>query len=59
MAQKTAAYRPTPTNPNVPAAAAPTRSAIEDLDDFLDEVDDLLEINALEVVQAYHQRGGQ
>lgn len=61
MPQKqTTVYRPTPTNPNMPAdQPATTTTAIEDLDDFLDEVDDLLETNALEVVRAYHQRGGE
>jgi ubiquitin-like protein Pup len=58
MPQKTA-YRPTPNSPTTPAAPQVRESAIEDLDDFLDEVDDLLETNALEVVRAYTQRGGQ
>ena len=58
MAQKTA-YRPTPTNPNVPAPAAETRaSAIEDLDDFLDEVDDILDQEQAFAIN-YRQRGGQ
>lgn len=59
MAQKQTAYRPIPTNPNMPAVPAVRETAIEDLDDFLDEIDDLLETNALEVVRAYRQRGGQ
>ena len=59
MPQKTA-YRPTPTNPNTPAEPQVRESAaIEDVDDFLDEVDDLLETNALETVRTYVQRGGQ
>jgi ubiquitin-like protein Pup len=60
MPQETTSYRPTPTNPNTPTAPQVRESAaIEDLDDFLDEVDDLLEENALEVTRAYVQRGGQ
>lgn len=59
MAQKQTAYRPIPTNPNMPAVPAVRETAIEDLDDFLDEIDDLLEENALEVLQTFVQRGGQ
>lgn len=58
MAQKTA-YRPTPTNPNVPAdQPAATSSAIEDLDDFLDEVDAIL-IEEEAFAVNFRQRGGQ
>lgn len=57
--QTTTVYRPTPTNPSVPVPAEPRAAAIEDLDDFLDEVDGLLEDNALEVVRAFVQRSGQ
>jgi prokaryotic ubiquitin-like protein Pup len=59
MPQQRTAYRPTPTSPTTPAAPPVESAAIEDLDDFLDEVDDLLEENALEVLRAYVQRGGQ
>jgi ubiquitin-like protein Pup len=59
MPQQTTGYRPTPTNPTTPAEPVAQSAAIEDLDDFLDEVDDLLEENALEVLRAYVQRGGQ
>ena len=60
MPQQTTSYRPTPTNPTAaPDAATATSSATEDLDDFLDEVDDLLEENALEVLRAYVQRSGE
>lgn len=59
MAQKTTAYRPTPTNPNVAVTPRPASSAIEDLDDFMDEIDGLLEENVLEVLRSYQQRGGQ
>lgn len=58
MPQKTA-YRPTPTNPNVAAdQPAATSSAIEDLDDFLDEVDDILQQEEAFAI-TYRQRGGQ
>ena len=55
--QKTAAYRPTPTNPNT-VEPRPASSAIEDLDDFLDEVDDLL-TQEEEFAVNYRARGGQ
>lgn len=59
MAQKTA-YRPTPTNPTTTAADQPAGSAtVEGIDEILDDIDAVLEENALEVVRAYHQRGGQ
>lgn len=60
MPQKTA-YRPTPTNPTTPAAA-PARTegtTVEDIDELLDDIDAVLEENALEVVRSYRQRGGQ
>ena len=38
---------------------AATEALVDETDDFLDEVDALLEENALEVLQAYVQRGGQ
>lgn len=57
--QKTTVYRPTPTNPNMPAADQPgTTTATEDLDDFLDEVDDILQQEEAFAVQ-YRQKGGQ
>lgn len=59
MPQKTSSYQPTPTNPNVPAVPATRDTAIEDLDDFLDDIDACLEENELEVVRAFVQRGGQ
>ena len=58
MPQKTTAYRPTPTSPTTPAAAQPTSSAIEDLDDFLEEVDAILD-QEQEFAVNYRQRGGQ
>ena len=57
MPQKTAAYRPTPTNPTADQPAR-TTAAIEDLDDFLDEVDDLLSQEE-EFAINYRARGGQ
>jgi hypothetical protein len=56
--QKTTAYRPTPTNPTTHADPQPTSSAIEDLDDFLDEVDAILTEEEAFAVN-YRQRGGQ
>lgn len=61
MAQKTTSYRPTPTNPNTTAArrsTAAAAAAIEDLDDFLDEIDDLLSQEE-EFAVNYRARGGQ
>ena len=58
MPQKQTGYRPTPTNPNTADTPQPTNSAIEDLDDFLDEVDDLL-TQEEEFAVNYRARGGQ
>lgn len=59
MPQKQIAYRPTPTNPNVPAdQPATTATAIEDLDDFMNEIDDLL-TQEEEFAVDFRQRGGQ
>ena len=38
---------------------AATEALVDETDDFLDEVDALLEENALEVLRTYVQRGGQ
>jgi ubiquitin-like protein Pup len=57
MAQKTTSYRPTPTNPTT-VEPRPTSSAIEDLDDFMDEIDDILQQEE-EFAVNYRQRGGQ
>ena len=59
MPQQKTAYRPTPTNPNTPAEPQVREQHDVDLDDFMDEIDAMLEENALEVVRAYHQRGGE
>ena len=58
MPQQRTAYRPTPTSPTTPVAPQPTSSAIEDLDDFLEEVDAILDQEQEFAVQ-YRQRGGQ
>ena len=58
MAQKTA-YRPTPTSPTTAAPPATSSAAVEHTDELLDEIDSVLEINALEVVRTYVQRGGE
>ena len=59
MPQQRTAYRPTPTNPNTVAPQPSSSTTVEDIDDLLDDIDAVLEENALEVVRAYHQRGGQ
>lgn len=59
MPQKTA-YRPTPTNPNAPAAPTATPSeVVEHTDELLDDIDACLETNELEVLRAFVQKGGQ
>lgn len=58
MPQKTA-YRPTPTNPATDAAQPAASTTIADLDELLDDIDAVLEENALEVLRTYVQRGGQ
>jgi hypothetical protein len=57
MPQQTA-YRSTPTNPITPAAPQVRDGAIEDLDDFLDEVDAILDQEEAFAVN-YRARGGQ
>lgn len=60
MAAQKPAYRSTPTNPTTRPEPAPTAStALQDADELLDEIDEVLEENALEVVRAYVQRSGQ
>lgn len=56
MPQTTTDYRPTPTNPNNPSATQPPSSATQAADEFLDEVDSVLEEN---VDRSYIQPGGQ
>jgi ubiquitin-like protein Pup len=57
--QKTA-YRPTPTSPTTHSTPAQTEgTTVEDIDELLDDIDAVLEENALEVVRAYRQRGGE
>jgi hypothetical protein len=57
MPRKQAAYRSTPTNPNIPAGPQGRESAIEDLDDFFDELDQCLE--EVDVLRSYIQRPGE
>lgn len=49
--------RPPTTQPVTPAAHDAT--LMDEMDALLDEIDDVLETNALEVTRAYRQRGGQ
>lgn len=58
MARQTTAYRPTPTNPNTAPNTQARSSAIEDLDDFLDEVDAILTEEETFAIN-FRQRGGQ
>jgi hypothetical protein len=58
MPRQTTAYRPTPNSPTTPAAPQVRESAIEDLDDFLDEIDDLL-TQEEEFAVNYRARGGE
>lgn len=56
---QTKTYRPTPTNPTETAPTKTEGTSVEDIDELLDDIDSVLEENALEVVHAYRQRGGQ
>lgn len=56
--QTTTIYRPTPTNPTAAVPAADT-TLVDETADLLDEIDAVLEANALETVRTYVQRGGQ
>ena len=59
MPQQKTAYRPTPTNPNTPAATPPVREQhAVDLDDFMDEIDELLSQEE-EFAIHYRARGGE
>lgn len=58
MPQKTA-YRPTPTNPTTTTDKPTSSATVEDIDELLDDIDAVLEENALEVVRAYVQRSGE
>jgi ubiquitin-like protein Pup len=58
MPQQTTGYRPTPANPTTTVEPKTRDSAIEDLDDFLDEVDDILTEEEAFAVN-YRQKGGQ
>ena len=55
--QKTTGYRPAPASPTATVPQV-RESAIEDLDDFLDEIDDLLSQEE-EFALSFRQRGGQ
>lgn len=55
--QKTAIRRPPGVSTPVPATH--DTELVDDLDALLDEIDSVLEQNALEVTRAYKQRGGE
>jgi ubiquitin-like protein Pup len=59
MPQKSTAYRPTPNSPTSPADQPAATTTVDDIDALLDDIDECLEENALEVIRAYTQRGGQ
>ncbi|HIT76526.1 MAG TPA: ubiquitin-like protein Pup [Candidatus Avipropionibacterium avicola] len=53
---------PEPEAPDLPGPAAASDAAQrrdEGLDDLLDEIDDVLEVNAEEFVRSFVQKGGQ
>jgi len=56
---QTTVYRPTPTNPTTTDTHPTGRATVEESDDLLDEIDSVLEENALEVTRTYVQRGGE
>lgn len=58
MSQQTA-YRPTPASPTAPTTQPAASVASDGTDEMLDDIDACLEENALEVTQAFVQRGGQ
>ena len=43
----------------VPAAAPQARPLLDDVDGLLEEIDQVLEVNAEEFVRGYVQKGGQ
>ena len=51
-------YLPDPPAGGTPAAGA-AAAQTSDLDSLLDEIDDVLEVNAEEFVQGFVQKGGQ
>ena len=59
MSQARTASRRRPPTVSTPTPAAHDTELIDEMDALLDEIDNVLETNALEVTRAYRQRGGQ
>jgi prokaryotic ubiquitin-like protein Pup len=47
------------TNPGAPEGQERREKMSEDIDSLLDEIDDVLEVNAEEFVKSYVQQGGE
>jgi len=64
MAEREQKRKPTPAKADEVVDEAPAKSESgekikAELDDLLDEIDDVLEVNAEEFVKSYVQKGGQ
>ena len=64
MAEREQKRKPAPAKAEVEVEEAPAKSESgekikAELDDLLDEIDDVLEVNAEEFVKSYVQKGGQ
>ncbi len=64
MAEREQKRKPAPAKADVEVEEAPAKSESgekikAELDDLLDEIDDVLEVNAEEFVKSYVQKGGQ
>lgn len=56
---QTAQPRRRPPTVSTPTPAAHDTELVDDLDALIDEIDSVLEENALEVTRTYRQKGGQ
>lgn len=59
MSQARSSVTRRPPGVSTPVPAAHDTELVDEMSDFLDEVDALLEENALEVVRRYRQKGGE
>ncbi|MQA98894.1 MAG: ubiquitin-like protein Pup [Actinobacteria bacterium] len=59
MAEQTRRGKPTKEEEAAPQEEKAAETEASDVDDLLDEIDEVLEINAEEFVRSYIQKGGQ
>ena len=59
MAEQTRKGKPTKDKEKAPEEQKTTDAKSSDVDELLDEIDEVLEVNAEEFVRSYVQKGGQ